>query len=89
MSDWTPKQLGDAYRAAVAIALAGHREDGEAVAVLWNESQRKDALVYALSRLPAVLIEAVSLREGVTLDPEEVLAGLVDRFPVIVDPQEN
>lgn len=86
---WTPKVIGDAYRTGIAMARAGYLNDAEGVAVLWNNAANQDALVWTLSRLPAVLIEAVSEREGETLDPEEVLGDLLAKFPVVIDPTEN
>jgi hypothetical protein len=89
MEAWTPKQMADAQRTAVAMALAGWRNDPEGVAVLWNGATNKEALIWALSRLPSTLIRGVSAREGRTLDPEEVLAGLLEQYPDIFDPEEN
>lgn len=89
MSDWTAKQQADAMRAAMRVALAGQRHDLRVIAEEVRAAADHELLVYSLARLPGVMIASVSARDGQTLDPEEVLTGLLDGFPDIIDPQEN
>lgn len=77
-----PDDLPDAFRDAIAMGLSGWRQDGAGVAAIWNGTPSKPALIYALSRLPSTLIRAVSAREGYTLDPEELLQGLLEELPI-------
>ena len=88
MKKWTPEEIADAYRTAIAIARAGWRNDPEGVAVLWNGTANKQALIWALSKVPSTMIRAVSAREGRTLDPEEVLSGLLAQ-PELFDHEEE
>ncbi len=85
---WTADEMSGAYRDALAMALAGYREDGEAVAAIWSGTPNHQALVFTLSRLPALMIRAVSARSGPMLDPEEVFEGLLRDLPYDI-PQEG
>ncbi len=69
---WSPDEMKEAFRTAIAMALAAWRHDPVGTGTLWNGSTNHPALVWALSRLPSTMVRAVSARDGVTLDPEDV-----------------
>ena len=85
LSTWTDQQLGDAHKTAIEIALAADRLDGRAVAALWQEHEQSPTLVWALARLPQMLILALTEREGLAIDPAGVLGDLIDRSPAMPD----
>lgn len=89
MTDWTPKQMADAMRVAIRVALAGQRHDLAAIRDEVRATASHELLVWSLARLPGVMVAAVSERDGVTLDPEEVLSDLLEQYPDIIDPTEN
>lgn len=89
MTDWTPQDQLDAQRDAIAVALAAWRDDIDGIGALWKGSARREALLHALARLPSTLLRAASEREGYTVDPEEVLTGLLRDLPLTIDPEEE
>lgn len=62
---WTREQVAEAYRTATAIAAAGARGDPDAVAALWQGCEHKQSLLWALSRVPGALVQAVLAERGV------------------------
>ncbi|MEX2196832.1 MAG: hypothetical protein WD844_16275 [Thermoleophilaceae bacterium] len=82
MHEWTQKQKADAQRAAIRLAIAAHKRDGEQMAAILNDANL-DALVEQLAVLPSILL--LSLEQ----DPNELLGELLDNYPDVIDPQEN
>jgi hypothetical protein len=73
-------ETADAFRAAVAmIRVAGEgesAESAEAVGALWNGTENKPALVWALARVPGLLIAHALGEVGLALDLDGILGRL-------------
>jgi hypothetical protein len=83
---WTPDDVADAMRSAAAMTLAGYRRDATAIGELWNGTETKDALVWALSILPGMAVRALLARPdvGIPADAtERVLADVVHAIAAV------
>ena len=76
----TTEQVQDAWRAAIAIALAAHRDDPDAVAALWRDTANKQQLLWSLARLPAALMQGAAASFDAGYDVERALTDLTEHF---------
>lgn len=83
---WTPAESLDAFRTATSMILAAAREDPAAVAMLWNDAPAKDALVWALARVPVSLLHATAAARGAQLDLDRLLGDLLAGLAVMEEP---
>lgn len=85
MTTFTHDDLPVAYRDASAIALAGARRDGVGIAALWNGSPNQPALIYAMARLPSLLMRAGANSAGSDVDAVAALEAIVRGMPTSID----
>jgi len=76
-SDPVMQQVVDAQRDAVAMALAARQGDLRGALTVFNCSERKEALVWAMARLPGLLCQGLGVSpEGFAEQCRELLDGL-------------
>jgi hypothetical protein len=76
MEDATPEQIVESYRTAAKMARAAWAGRPSEVGRLWNESERRDLLVWALAYMTNVVARSVAVAAGKGVDLHKVFTGL-------------
>lgn len=67
----------DAFRAAVAMAIHGHRGDAEAVATVLEHADHQPSVIYALAKLVPDVARGAAARHGEDFPIEQALQDLL------------